>query len=44
MYRVEYEKFVLENGLNVILHEDNNLPLTAEDDPVSPGDQGDVHL
>ena len=29
MYRVEYEKFVLENGLNVILHEDNNLPLTA---------------
>ena len=29
MYTVEYEKFVLENGLNIILHEDNNLPLTA---------------
>ena len=29
MYTVEYEKFVLENGLNVILHEDKTLPLIA---------------
>ena len=29
MYTVEYEKFILENGLNVILHEDTTLPLTA---------------
>ena len=29
MYTIEYEKFVLENGLNVILHEDKTLPLTA---------------
>jgi predicted Zn-dependent peptidase len=29
MYTVEYEKFILENGLSVILHEDKTLPLTA---------------
>ena len=29
MYTIEYEKIVLENGLNVILHEDKTLPMIA---------------